>query len=186
MRAIFEAYQMLRSADPSRWPVLEQVDVCVTGPEEFAIGADALVIPDQGMGWVRHRSGVRRIGEPPGADFGPPLFAEWTEDPGKSARLAPHPEKPGRLALWRYVEENGVWPIPALAQDIAVLDSSFDPDSKAEEAPLVLYRVYWGAPTEDPSAFRRLFARFVGFSTASEYAGRKIVIRPATYARQKS
>ncbi|MGD1037083.1 MAG: hypothetical protein ABR878_07775 [Roseiarcus sp.] len=180
MRETLAAYEKLRSADPSGWPELTIVKVRASGPEMLDANEAERRLAEVQYGWARHRSGARRLNQPAGAEFGPPLFAEWVEARGKASfRLAPHPDEPGLLALWRYAEEEGENAIEALAQDVAVLERGLDIPTESETAPLVLYRVYWGAPSDDSSALRRLFARFMGFEERSEFAGRPIVVRPS-------
>ncbi len=178
MRRTFEAYQKLRDTNPSKWPELALAAIRVSGPEKLEAEDAGRRLEGARNGWVRHRSGRRRLDEPAKVEFGPPQFAEWVEAEGKvSHRLGPHPDEPGSLALWRYAEEPGADAFEALAQDVAVLDTKFDVPTAANSAPLLLYRVYWGAPEDDPSALRRLFARFLGFEARERFAGRKIVIR---------
>lgn len=178
IESTLKAYNSLRKADThNTWPELALVAVRVACERLDAEAAERRLAAASN-GWVRRRSGAHRLDVPPGPDFGPPLFAEWTEAGGSvSHRLTPHPQEPGALALWTYSEAPGEGAVAALAQDIAVLERSFDVHAPPQKAPLVLYRVYWGAPQDDPAALRRLFARFVGFDSRAEFAGEPILRR---------
>ena len=186
--ATLKAYEKLREADESRWPELMLAAVTCKGPEPIGPNDAAERLRATANGWVRHRSGARRLGEPANPKYGPPLFAEWIAD-GESFRLSPHPEEVGNLALWRYAEETpqngeslGDRGFLALRQEVAVLDREWkgpaaEGASPPVEQPLLVYHAYWGGTESDPSALRRLFARFVGFAVRPEFAGRAIVIR---------
>lgn len=177
MRAVMAAYETLRSKNPSAWPELRLTKARANDPETLDYDTAGQRLTTVNHGWARHRSGIRRLSEAAGADFGPPLFAEWVEAGGATSfRLAPHPNAPGLLALWRYAEEDGDAAIEVAAQDVAVLDVAFDPSVKDDAAPILVYRVYWGAP-DGTSAVRRLFARFLGFREQPEFRGRPLIIR---------
>ena len=127
-------------------------------------------------GWARFRSELGWTGHLPQCfkQSGPPIMAEWRgDDDGVDVtwRLTPAPSMAGR-ALIVSVSEREVEPdgnlekdeIPALRQRLEVL-------AHPRVAPFthVAYDVYWGLPPHgSPSATRRLFDRFAGFSKKME------------------
>ncbi|MGH7109001.1 MAG: hypothetical protein ACREFK_01100 [Stellaceae bacterium] len=139
------------------------------------------------QGWVRYRSRWAVFGSGKGAlpavgdgETGPPIAAEWSEGAGASAQLRPCPEygqPSGSLALWRYAE-RALDPgetltgheIPALRQRIWVLEHPVRHGRPRARTliPCLVYHVFWSADEADPSALRRLFARFTGFEQRAD------------------
>src|SRR5271166_5226588 len=62
--ATLKAYEKLREADESRWPELMLAAVTCKGPEPIGPNDAAERLRATANGWVRHRSGARRLGEP--------------------------------------------------------------------------------------------------------------------------
>jgi hypothetical protein len=139
-------------------------DPLVADAAAYELVKSAISGTNSGKGWARLRSAVYPTGTddrafPDFAENGPPLHAEWIESDSVSVHLRPAPG--GGLVKRTYAERSpGSGPeaggIPALREIVSVLRHGHDDR-------VLDYHVFWGAPADDPSALRRLFARFAGF-----------------------
>jgi hypothetical protein len=170
LHAIADAWpKVCEQAKAGDWnlPSLKKVwiDPAGTTAKPVAAGIEqlALAAAESNRGWLRYRSnsfdGERWSVDC--EDKGPLLWAEWVDETGKTShRLAP--DGAGCVVCRTYSESEIAkegW-IAVLAEDATLQGHRDGRDLK--------YRVYWGAPADgDPSAIRRLFARFVGFTKRS-------------------
>lgn len=186
LRSTLDGYNRLSTGDrDGNWPELTLVAVAIARERLSAAQAwgklnDAA--ETQGVqGWVRYRSAWRTFGRGEGKlpavdqiEVGPPIAAEWSEGGGVGWQLRPWSE-PGEPAsgfgLWRYEERDlAVGDAPrqggraVLRQRLWVLEHPA-PDKLAngQRIACLAYHVFWGADKDDPSALRRLSARFAGF-----------------------
>lgn len=182
LRGTLDAFKRLRGADSEGdWPVLTLVAVKCT-PIMAKTCDEALDhlkrAASTGRGWVRYRSQVARFGNG-SADWirsgdpeeGPPIAAEWSEGEATSWQLRLYQSGANQATtygLWRYEERELTagedlqdQEHPALRQCVKVLEH---PERRESEGvPCLVYHVFWSADKGDPSALRRLFARFVEF-----------------------
>jgi hypothetical protein len=127
-------------------------------------------------GWARFRSATYANWTAPAfpsfADAGEPIAAEWFSEDGISSHLGGDPAHPGLLL--RTHAERPAGGASALAADeqvalrqvVRVLAAPAPRTVKAlgKGQATLLYHVYWGAPPTDPSAIRRLFSCFAGYT----------------------
>ena len=125
----------------------------------------------EGEGWCRFRSSVVWSGSTdwPGYDeAGPPLFAEWTEGPGRSCRLRLlSGTAPAQARIWTFTERVLEPTGPVGQGEVCALREARQALARAAPAGIgsLAYHVFWGAePHQDVHALRRRFDRFAGFS----------------------
>ena len=128
----------------------------------------------QHSGWVRLQSATYRTGD--GQEFGlndgRPLLGEWVLSKTASAHLRQN--SVGGWTLFRYQEHASLNDAEnALAGDGTARDClrertsviAADPPANAANPDYLAYDVYWGL---ENGAMRRLFARFVGFTSKND------------------